>query len=273
MLNNILSHKRSEIQQLSLAEWKRRASDSPEPHGFLPLDTNRSARMARAHPMLIAEIKKASPSRGSLNESLDPIRVASIYAKNGASAISVLTDEKFFHGSPEILRQIAKLQSRPPLLRKDFILAPVQVYQSRALGADAMLLIVAALDDSHLTDLHALALSLGVIPLVEVHTNGELERALRVFGVRWIGVNNRDLATFLVRRETGWQLVPQIPASIGAVVESGITSSADARDSGAAGADAILVGEALITAHDMATKVKELAGQMDPTPPAPHGAG
>jgi indole-3-glycerol phosphate synthase len=259
-LENILDFKRTEIRAMELSEWIRRAADSPEPRGFLPLDAARAARAARVPPLLIAEIKKASPSRGMLTANFDPDSLARTYAENGAAAISVLTDEHFFQGSPATLQRLARISARPPLLRKDFILEPVQVYQSRALGADAMLLIVAALDDARLADLHALAISLGMIPLVEVHTEAELERALRLDGVRWVGVNNRDLSTFAIRTETGLRMVPLIPSPVGAVIESGIFTSKDARDAGAAGADAVLVGEALVTAKNIPAKVRELAG-------------
>jgi indole-3-glycerol phosphate synthase len=265
MLAQILDHKRSEIARMNSSEWKVRAADSPAPCGFLPLDPSRTARPNGA-PMLVAEIKRASPSRGELNAQLDPLRQARLYAENGAAALSILTDEKFFHGGAGDLTAIrraglASPAGRPlPLLRKDFLLAPVQLHQSRALGADAVLLIVAALDGGKLADLHALALELGLTPLVEIHTGRELDRALRVPGLRWLGVNNRDLATFEVRIQTCLNLGPEIPIAVGSIAESGIFTAADARAAGAANFDAILVGEALVTAKDTAAKVKELAG-------------
>jgi indole-3-glycerol phosphate synthase len=261
ILETILAQKRIEIQRLNPLEWKRRAADASPTRGFLPLDANRATRAPRRPAKLIAEIKKASPSRGTLNAKLDPVAQARIYAENGAAAISVLTDEKFFHGSADILLSLQKESSLPPLLRKDFILESVQVYQSRGLGADALLLIVAALDDHKLADLHALAVSLGMTALVEAHSETELERALRVPGVRWIGINNRNLDTFIVRREIALQLIPHIPVTIGAVVESGIFTREDVKEAEAAGADAVLVGEALVTAADIPAKVRELAGK------------
>jgi indole-3-glycerol phosphate synthase len=266
MLAQILEHKRTEIAKLDLGEWKSRAKDAAAPRGFLPLDPKRAAR-PNAQPMLVAEIKRASPSRGELNAGLDPRRLARLYAENGASAISILTDEKFFRGSAGDLAALRgeNLQTkdgRPiALLRKDFLLAPVQLLQSRGLGADAVLLIAAALADGVLIDLHAQALELGLTPLVEVHTGKEFDRALRIPELRWLGVNNRDLATFEVRVKTCLELGPEIPPEIGSVAESGIFRPEDARAAGQAGYDAILVGEALVTAEDPAAKVRELAGE------------
>ena len=263
MLAQILEHKRSEIARLNVSEWKTRAADSPAPRGFLPFDPARAAR-PKSGPTLVAEIKRASPSRGELNARLDPLRQARVYAENGAAALSILTDEKFFRGGVADLTAIRRAElispaGRPlPLLRKDFLLAPVQLHQSRALGADAVLLIVAALDGGALADLHALALELGLTPLVEIHTGRELDRALRVPGLRWLGVNNRDLATFEVRFKTCLELGPEIPVAVGSIAESGIFNAADARAAGEANFDAILVGEALVTAEDTAAKVKEL---------------
>jgi indole-3-glycerol phosphate synthase len=268
MLTQILDHKRSEISRLDPGHWKSRAGDSASPRGFLPLDPKRAAR-PHTSPMLVAEIKRASPSRGELNAGLDPRRLARLYAENGAAAISVLTDEKFFRGSAgdlAVLREekLRTQDGRPaPLLRKDFILAPVQLFQSRALGADAVLLIAAALEDGALMDLHAQALELGLTPLVEVHTGRELDRTLRIPALRWLGVNNRDLATFEVRVKTCLDLGPEIPPEVGSVAESGILCAADARAAGDAGYDAVLVGEALVTAKDPAAKVRELAGTDD----------
>jgi indole-3-glycerol phosphate synthase len=265
MLTQILEHKRLEIARLNLSEWKGRAADSSAPRGFLPLDPARTER-PRTWPMLVAEIKRASPSRGELNARLDPLRQAHLYAENGAAAISVLTDEKFFRGSLDDLSALRRegLQTAGgqavPLLRKDFLLAPVQLYQSRALGADAVLLIAAALEGGALADLHTLTLELGLVPLVEVHTGAELDRALRISELRWLGVNNRALATFEVRPQTSLELGPEIPPAIGSVAESGISLAADVAAAGQAGYDAVLVGEALVTAKDVAAKVKELVG-------------
>jgi indole-3-glycerol phosphate synthase len=210
---------------------------------------------------LIAEIKRASPSRGLLAPGLDDSDLARVYAENGAAAISVLTDQRFFLGSLEALYTLRFAQTSPvPLLRKDFILGEAQLYETRAAGADAVLLIVAALpDDALLAGLHALALELGLMPLVEVHDLAELERALRLPGLRLAGINNRDLKTFDVSLETTLRLRPHIPSGICVVSESGIFTGEHAAVLAEAGVHAILVGEALVTAPDIGAKVRELA--------------
>jgi indole-3-glycerol phosphate synthase len=270
MLAQILDHKRSEIARLTLSEWKARAADSAAPRGFLPLDPKRAAR-PDAQPLLVAEIKRASPSRGELNAGLDPLRQARIYAENGAAAISILTDEKYFRGTADDLTALRRANfsvaagGPAPLLRKDFLLEPVQLYESRALGADAVLLIAAALEGGALEYLHALALELELTPLVEVHAFAEFDRALKIPELRWLGVNNRDLATFEVNPKTCLELGPEVPPGIGSVAESGIFSAEDSRAAGRAGYDAVLVGQALVTAQDPAAKVRELA----PAPSSP----
>jgi indole-3-glycerol phosphate synthase len=216
---------------------------------------------------LIAELKRASPSRGLLAPHLDMLQLAQIYAANGAAALSVLTDEKYFLGSLATLRSLRRSAALlPPLLRKDFILCPAQLYESRAAGADAILLIAAALPaDAELADLHALALDLGLTPLVEIHTLDELERVLRLPALKLVGINNRDLKTFTVSLDTTVQLRPHIPRSgapgIRVVSESGIFTAAQVALLAALGVDAILVGEALVTAPDIGAKVRELSGK------------
>jgi len=205
---------------------------------------------------LIAEIKRASPSKGLLCPNLDAPALARLYEANGAAAISVLTDERFFGGSLEDLR-VVRRSVTIPVLRKDFILDPYQVYEARAAGADAVLLIVAALDDAALLELYELACELGMVALVEVHNAPELERALRI-GPRIIGVNNRDLSTFEVNLETTAHLRPLIPPGVLLVAESGIHHRADVARLKAAGVDGILVGEALVRATDVGARVKEL---------------
>ncbi|MEP7358860.1 MAG: indole-3-glycerol phosphate synthase TrpC, partial [Anaerolineales bacterium] len=179
--------------------------------------------------------------------------------------ISVLTDEEFFMGRLDTLRELRAQGNVLPLLRKDFILSPAQLYQTRAAGADAVLLIVAALlsdgpEPGSLPALHALALELGLTPLVEVHSLPELKRALRLPGLQCVGINNRDLSTFEVRLETTLSLRGQIPAGVRVVSESGIFTTADVLTLAAAGVQAVLVGEALITAPDIGAKVRELSG-------------
>src|SRR5258707_4986103 len=194
---------------------------------------------------------------------LDLYQAVDVYAKNGACAISVLTDEKFFLGSLETLREWRFTRRSPlPLLRKDFIIAESQMYESRAHGASAGLLIAAAVaDDARLAGLHALALELGLTPLVEVHNEKETERALKLKDVRLIGINNRDLGTFEVSLQTTERLRPMLPASIAVISESGISNADDVDRLARAGVNAVLVGEALMTAPDIGAKVRELAGQ------------
>lgn len=258
ILETIIAQKKLEIAALDATMLRRLAEAAPAPRDFL------AALMSRrfgTHPSLIAELKRASPSKGILAPHLDLFQVADIYTQNGASAISVLTDEKFFLGKLETLRELRFSQnSALPLLRKDFIIEPVQLYESLAKGADAVLLIVAAFrDDKYLSDMHALALELGLTPLVEVHDEAETERALKIPNVKLIGINNRNLATFDVLLETTEQLRPIIPAEIAVVAESGIFTSQDVERLAKANVDAILVGEALVTAPDIAEKMKELS--------------
>lgn len=257
-LSEILEHKRAEVARLSLAEQRARAADSPRPRDFLAA----VQRPAGAPPRLIAELKRASPSRGVLAADLDLFALAEVYCQNGAAAVSVLTDERFFRGELATLRALRFERGCPrPLLRKDFMLAPVQLYEARAHGADAILLIAAALDDAALHDLHALAAELGLAALVEVHTAGEAERAARVPGAALIGINNRDLTTFEISLETTARLRPLIPPGLTVVSESGFFTGADVRQAAGLGVDAVLVGEALVTAPDVAGKVRELAGR------------
>ena len=206
---------------------------------------------------LIAEVKKASPSKGVMCPNLDPVGLARTYADNGASAISVLTEVRYFQGSLEHLADIGReLGGRKPLLRKDFIFDPYQVYESSAYGADALLLIVAILSEQQLTELLSLSHSLGMECLVEVHDEAELEVALRS-DARIIGINNRDLTTFSVDITTTKRLHPLIPADRIVVSESGIKDSADVQRLREWGVDAILIGEALVTADDVAAKMRE----------------
>jgi indole-3-glycerol phosphate synthase len=291
MLDQILAHKRAEIERLDLAALKRVAADAPAPREFLAALTPDpspepevlasgegsadspspggalAARRGGRGVRLIAELKRASPSRGLLAPGLDLLQLAQIYAANGAAALSVVTDAKYFLGSLETLRSLRRSPvPLPPLLRKDFILSPVQLYETRAAGADAALLIAAALpDDAELADLHTLALGLDLTPLVEVHTLDELERVLRLPALELVGVNNRDLNTFTVSLDTTLQLLPHIPRrgapGIGVVSESGIFTAAHVTRLGALNVDAILVGEALVTAPDIGAKVRELSGK------------
>jgi len=268
VLAEIIAHKRTEIAALDARSLRRAAEQSPTPRDFLAaIKRRRNSPLLRGEGSgvrlsLIAELKRASPSKGILAPHLDLFQVADIYAENGASAISVLTDEKFFLGNLEMLRELRFTRKfELPLLRKDFIIDEVQLYEAVANGADAVLLIAAALtDDSHFADLHATALDLGLTPLVEVHNEAETERALKLKDVRLIGINNRNLSTFEVSLETTERIRPMIPNEITVVAESGIFTADDVDRLTNANVDAILVGEALVTSEDIPAKVRELSG-------------
>ena len=258
ILSKILDQKKVEIAALDAVALRHAAESAPAPRDFLAALTRRRNGLPLA---LIAELKRASPSKGLLAPHLDLFQGANLYTQNGAAAISVLTDEKFFLGKLETLRELRFTHhSSLPLLRKDFIIDESQLYEARASGADAVLLIAAAIpDDARFADLHACALNLGLTPLVEVHDEAETERALRIPGIRLVGINNRNLATFEVSLTTTERLRPQIPADITVVAESGIFTATDVTRLEKIGVDAILVGEALVTAPDIARKVRELA--------------
>jgi indole-3-glycerol phosphate synthase len=270
LLEKITEHKKLEVGVLDARVLRSAAEQSPAPRDFLfaikrrrispPVAVEGSGE--RSRPSLIAELKRASPSRGILAPHLDLFQVADLYIQNGAAAISVLTDERFFMGKLETLRALRIERHCPvPLLRKDFIIHETQLYESRANGADAILLIAAALtDDSLLADLHACALSLGLTSLVEVHDETEIERALKVEDVKLIGINNRNLATFEVSLETTERLRPLIPPEMAVVAESGMVIAMDVERLSDVNVDAVLVGEALVTAEDIGAKVRELSG-------------
>ena len=205
---------------------------------------------------LVAEVKKASPSRGVLAHDLDPVALATTYAAGGAAAISVLTDEKYFQGSLALLAAV-RAAVAVPLLRKDFTIDEYQLWESRAAGADAVLLIVSILEPPLLHDLLAAAKGLGLAALVECHTAAEVDAALGA-GSRLLGINNRDLATFETRIETTLALLPRIPPGPIVVSESGFFTGEQVRAVVAAGAHAVLVGEGLVKAADVAAKIREL---------------
>ena len=257
VLDRILARKVEEIAErkadVSLAEMKRQAQDA----AHYPRDMARALRKDRV--ALIAEVKRASPSKGILVADFAPVMLGVIYDQNGASAISVLTDEDFFMGSLDYLRAVREAV-RVPVLRKDFIIDPYQVYEGRAAGADAMLLIAAALSDSQLYGLHALTAELGMSALVEVHNEVEMERALKL-NARLIGINNRDLRTFEVDLGTTARLSRMVGDDVILVAESGIRNSDDAKRMGELGADAILVGESLVRSNDMVQLVRALSSQ------------
>ena len=197
---------------------------------------------------MIAEVKKASPSKGVLRERFVPAEIAASYQQHGAAALSVLTDERFFQGSADYLRQ-ARAACALPVLRKDFLVDEYQVFEARAMGADCILLIVACLDDARLADLEAVAEALGLAVLVEVHDGAELERALRL-RTPLVGINNRNLRSFEVSLETTLGLLPRVPPERVLVTESGILSPNDVRRMRAADVHAFLVGEAFMRAPD-----------------------
>jgi indole-3-glycerol phosphate synthase len=256
ILDEIVAYKAShEIPErmaaVSLAEMQTRAQAAPP-----ALDFVAALRLARG-VALIAEIKRASPSKGLLCPNFDPLQLAAAYAANGAAAVSVLTDERFFQGHLDYLTAIRRQHPRLPLLRKDFIVDPYQVYEARAAGADALLLIAAVLPVEALAELLALTHSLGMTALIEVHDRAELERVLPL-APRLVGVNNRNLHDFKVSLEPCLSLRPLIPAEMCCVAESGIHTPADVARLAEAGIDAMLIGEALVTAQDVAVKIKEL---------------
>ena len=214
---------------------------------------------------LIAEVKKASPSKGLLRPNFDPVELSIAYAANGAAAVSVLTDAKYFQGKLGYLTQIRDVftqsigANRPTILRKDFIFDAYQVYEARAAGADALLLIAAVLKDNEMYDLLTLTRKLGMRALIEVHDRQELERVLPL-EPRLLGVNNRDLRDFSVDLNTCIELRQYVPSDVCFVAESGIHTAADVERLSKEGVDAILVGEALVKSKDVGAKVRELAG-------------
>ncbi|GIL04170.1 indole-3-glycerol phosphate synthase TrpC [Betaproteobacteria bacterium PRO7] len=216
------------------------------------------AKIAAGLPAVIAEVKKASPSKGVLREDFDPAAIGASYAKHGAACLSVLTDVRFFQGAPEHL-DAARRASGLPVLRKDFVVDEYQVAEARALGADCILLIVAALDPHRLRDLEAAAQSLGMAVLVEVHDAAELDTALKL-DTPLVGINNRDLRTFDVSLRTTIDLLPAIGTGRLVITESGILHAADVATMRAAGVHAFLVGEAFMRAPDPGVELARLFG-------------
>jgi indole-3-glycerol phosphate synthase len=268
ILDEIFANKRSEVAQKKrekpFDEVQAEAARSAPALDFVAALRHFSEKAPRAfNPALIAEVKRASPSKGIFREDLDPVHLARLYRRNGAAAISVLTDERYFKGSLEHLRSIRRdferTAPRVPLLRKDFIFDPYQIYEARAAGADCVLLIAAHLSRIELTQLHSLALELGMTPLVEVHSLPELEMALAC-EPRLVGINNRDLGDFSVSLDTTMRVSEFVPQEVCLVAESGIHSRKDIDFLAGTKVDAVLVGEALVTAPDVASKVRELAG-------------
>jgi len=259
ILHKILAVKRAEIAAAraaeTLASLRARAAERRDLRDF---EGALRARIGAGRPAVIAEVKKASPSKGVLREDFDPAAIGASYARGGAACLSVLTDEQFFQGAPDYLDD-ARRASGLPTLRKDFIVDEYQVAQARAWGADACLLIVAALAPAQLAELEAAARELGMAVLVEVHDARELEVALGL-KTRLIGINNRDLRTFEVRLATTLDLLPRIDRDRLVITESGILTPADVATMRAAGVHAFLVGEAFMRAPDPGAELARLFG-------------
>ena len=260
ILDEIVAYKRlflaQQIDRLPFEQMAELADGAPDPPSFFEglADGDDIA--------VISEIKKASPSKGLIRADFDPVGIAEIYESNGASALSVLTDEKFFQGSIDFLAQISNAV-KLPILRKDFTIDPYQIYEARAMGAAAVLLIVSILTPKELEAYLALSQELGLDALVEVHTEEELVLALDA-GAEIVGINNRNLKTFETRLETTFSFIDRMPDDILKVSESGIYTRDDVVKLRDAGADAVLVGESLMREADIGAKLRELVG---------HGAG
>ena len=259
ILNTILEHKRTEVAarkaNVPIFDLASRAKDAPPARDFV----GSLQRAADGLPAVIAEVKKASPSRGLIRAEFDPEAIAHAYESAGAAAVSVLTDERFFQGSLEHLSLVKKTVELP-VLRKDFIIDEYQLWEARAAGADAVLLIVAALNGELLRKLVAEAQHVGLQSLVEVHDRHELDLALDV-GARAVGINNRNLQTFEVSLETTTRLLRSARDHAAKMVsESGISTRDDMVKLGAIGVDAVLIGEALMRERDVEAKLRELIG-------------
>ena len=257
VLLRIIRHKAREVSERAertpLRVLGERAEAQAAPRGFAAA---LRARIAAGEPAVVAELKKASPSKGVLREDFDPDAIARGYAAGGAAALSVLTDETFFQGADRHLAE-ARSASGLPVLRKDFVIDAYQVYEARAIGADCILLIVAALGDAQLNELAALAVHLGMDVLVEVHDAAELERAAHLEPLL-LGINNRDLRTFDTTLDTTLDLLDRIPAGRIVITESGIHTRADVARMRAAGVHGFLVGEALMRAERPGARLREL---------------
>ena len=257
ILRRILARKAEEIAErsgrLPLNELRRQVESAPTTRGFLRAI---QARLAGGNPAVIAEIKQASPSQGMLRADFRPAEIARSYERHGATCLSVLTDVDFFQGRDAHLQE-ARAACRLPVLRKDFTVEEYQVYEARVLGADAVLLITAALGDNRMPELAALAGELGMDVLVEVHDERELDRALRL-PAPLIGINNRDLRTFHTTLETTLGLIKKIPPGRVVIAESGIHAPEDVELLRAEGVNAFLVGEAFMRAEDPGIKLQEL---------------
>jgi indole-3-glycerol phosphate synthase len=253
VLDDIIAHKRTEVAAsravVPLAELQRQAAAAPRPRAFAAAITGPPVR-------LIAEVKRASPARGAIRPDADPVSLARAYDAAGAAAVSVVTDRRYFQGSAEDLHAV-RAAIGLPVLRKDFIVDPYQIYESRALGADAVLLIAGTVPPEDLALLGRLADELAMTALFEVHTPEQVDEVLEA-GATVVGINNRDLRTLAVDLEVTLGLRPRIPRGIVVVSESGIESAADVARVCRAGVDAILVGTALMASPDPAARLRAL---------------
>jgi indole-3-glycerol phosphate synthase len=257
VMQRIIAAKRREVEAarvaIPLADMERRAASADPPRGF---EAALRRRASAGEPAVIAEIKRASPSRGLIRADFDPVRIAKSYESRGAACLSVLTDREFFGGSPDDLRA-ARSACALPVLRKDFMIDPYQVHEARSWGADCILLIMDAVPDEELDAMARLARGLGMDVLVECHDGGQLARALRL-PTTLVGINNRDLRTFETRLETTLDLVSEVPADRLLVAESGIASRGDVDRLKKAGVSAYLVGGAFMSAEDPGEKLAGL---------------
>ncbi|MGV2830906.1 indole-3-glycerol phosphate synthase TrpC [Myxosarcina sp. GI1(2024)] len=261
ILEEIVWHKESEVarmrDRLPLQQLRQQVADAPAAKDFLA-----ALRQGKTNPALIAEVKKASPSKGVIREDFNPVAIAQAYEKGGASCLSILTDEKFFQGSfsnLSLIRQSVDL----PLLCKEFIIYPYQLYFARAKGADAVLLIAAILNDQDLKYFVKITRGLGITPLIEVHTLAELDRVLAIEGVKLIGINNRNLENFSVNLKTTRELIESrketlIERDLLIVSESGLHTADDLNMVKAAGAKAVLIGESLVKQQDIERGISQL---------------
>tara|TARA_R110000772_G_scaffold144093_4_gene253753 strand:- start:7121 stop:7927 length:807 start_codon:yes stop_codon:yes gene_type:complete len=257
ILKKIIDRKREEVAERSaavaIAMLKEQIQAASAPRGFVRA---MEAKLAAGQSAVIAEIKKASPSKGVIREDFHPAEIAASYERGGAACLSVLTDADFFQGSEAYLQQ-ARAACSLPVIRKDFIVDPYQVYEARAIGADCILLIAAALDDADMASLNTLALELGLDVLIEVHNAEELARTLPL-GNRLIGINNRNLHTFETTLETTFNLLADISDEFLVVTESSIHTAADVAAMRSKGVNAFLVGEAFMRADEPGEKLAEL---------------
>jgi indole-3-glycerol phosphate synthase len=256
ILQKIVENKKEEVARqkeiLPLAELRQMLADRPPTRNFAGAIRDRDCAV-------IAEVKRSSPSKGRIREDFDPVGIAGIYEANGASAISILTERKFFDGNAAYVPQIRRAVGLP-LLRKDFIIDPYQVSETRVLGADALLLIARILEAGELRDFIGLASEMGLAALVEVHDEADVEKAVSS-GAKMVGINNRDLATFRTDLDVSIRLARRIPKGITVVSESGINSRGDVERLASAGIRVVLVGESLMREEDIGKKLRELLGK------------